>query len=201
MKNKWMNREEFRTHCRSHSVDPLLRLLLTSDGTLIQHLESLLLGPIGITVEAQREVSIDTEPAASMGVPAGEKGIERTVWLTSRAPSKASASGAEIGESVSPGKGERKIFAVSLFPLSKLKPDLSQEILLGLKPIGRILEMQRLPTRRDQLEISQLALPEVAEGFGLPRNELLWARRYRLNISDQVLGVLSEVFSPSLSSF
>lgn len=187
MKNEWLTREEFLEYCRRKPVDPLLRLLLTSDGTLTQHLESLSLGPIGVAVQQQREVLIEKEQSAWMDAPAGEKAIERTVWLTSQAKS--------TGEGADP----RKIFAVSTLPLSKLKPDLHHEILLGVRPIGQIIEARRLPTRRDRLEISLLSRPEIAAGFGLPQDRLLWARRYRLNISDQVMGLLFEVFSPSLS--
>ncbi|WDT80005.1 MAG: chorismate pyruvate-lyase family protein [Candidatus Manganitrophus sp.] len=81
-----------------------------------------------------------------------------------------------------------------------MKPDFHQEVLLGQKPIGRIIEAQQLPTRRDRLEITRLALPQVAEALGLQPRELFWARRYRLNISDQVSGVIFEAFLPSLFS-
>lgn len=183
MKNEWLTKEAFWDHCRRNPIDPILRLLLTSDGTLIRHLQSLFLTSVKVAIQDQREILIDEEHASWIGIPAGEKGIQRKVWLTVGAPSAA--------------RGEKNVFAVSTFPLSGLKPDFYQEILLGRKPIGQIIEAQHLLTRRDRLEIAHLALPQVAEALGLQSGELFWARRYRLVISDQVSGVLFEAFSPS----
>lgn len=180
MENEWLTKEAFGEGCRRNPIDPVLRLLLTSDGTLIRHLESLFLASVKVAVQDQREIRIDEEHASRIGIPAGEKGIQRKVWLSAG--------------------GGRKVFALSIFPLSGLKPDFHQEILLGQKPIGRIIEAQQLPTRRDRLEITRLALPQVAEALGLQPRELFWARRYRLIISDQVSGVIFEAFSPSFFS-
>jgi len=186
MENEWLTKEAFWEECRRNPIDPILRLLLASDGTLIRHLQSLFQAPVQVAVQDQREILIDEEQASWIGIPAGEKGIQRKVWLALGAPSAA--------------KNERKIFAVSTFPLSGLKPDLYREILLSRKPIGQIIEAQHLLTRRDQLEITRLPLPQIAEALGRPAGELFWARRYRLTISDQVSGVIFEAFSPSLFS-
>lgn len=180
MENEWLTKEAFWEGCRRNPIDPVLRLLLTSDGMLIHHLQSLFLTPVEVAIQDQREIPIDEEHAFRIGIPAGEKGIQRKVWLSAG--------------------GGKKVFAISLFPLSGLKPDFYQEILLGQKPIGQIIEMLHLPTRRDRLEIARLALPQVAEALGLQPRELVWARRYRLNVSDQVSGVIFEAFSPSLFS-
>jgi chorismate-pyruvate lyase len=186
MKNEWLTKEAFWDLCRRKPVDPILRLLLTSDGTLIRHLQSLFQAPVQVAIQDQREILIDEEHASWIGIPAGEKGIQREVWLTVGAPSAA--------------KNERKVFAVSTFPLSGLKPDLHREILMGQKPIGQMIEAQHLLTRRDRLEITRLALPQVAEPLGLQPGELFWARRYRLTISDQASGIIFEAFPPSLFS-
>lgn len=186
MKTEWLTKEAFWKGCRRNPIDPVLRLLLTSDGTLIRHLQSLFLTSVQVAVQDQREILIDEAQSSWIGVPAGEKGIQRKVWLTVGGPSAA--------------RGEKKVYAVSTLPLSGLKPDLHQEILLGQKPIGRIMEAQHLLTRRDRLEIAQVPLPQIAEELGLHPRELFWARRYRFVISDQVSGVIFEAFSPSLFS-
>ncbi|TAJ98822.1 MAG: DUF98 domain-containing protein [Candidatus Manganitrophaceae bacterium] len=201
MKNEWLTTEAFWEECRRHPIDPIVRLLLTSDGTLIRQLQAILLTPIEVAVQDQREILIDEEHASWIGLPAGEKGIQRKVWLTVRAPSATTPAPGPFNDGPTPAaSGEKKVFAVSTFPLSGLKPDLHQEISLGQKPIGRILEERHLPTRRDRLEITRLLLPQIAEALGRPPGELFWARRYRLNISDQVSGVIFEAFSPSLFS-
>lgn len=200
MENEWLTKEEFWDACRRNPIDPLLRLLLTSDGTLIRHLESLFLNSVEVAIQDQREILIDEEHASRMGIPAGEKGIQRKVWLALGAPSAASPAGEWSKARTPAARADRKVFAISTFPLSGLKPDFHQEVLLGQKPIGRILEAQHLLTRRDRLEIARLSLPPVAEELGLQPRELFWARRYRLVVSDQVSGVIFEAFSPSLFS-
>jgi chorismate-pyruvate lyase len=186
MKNEWLTKEAFWDLCRRKPIDPILRLLLTSDGTLIRHLQSLFQTPVEVAIQEQREILIDEEQASWIATPAGEKGVQRKVWLTAGASSAA--------------KSDKKVFAVSTFPLAGLKPDFHQEILLGEKPIGQIIEAQRLLTRRDRLEITRLPLPQIAEAIGRQPGELFWARRYRLTISNQVSGVIFEAFSPSLFS-
>ena len=198
MENEWLTKEAFWDFCRRNPIDPILRILLTSDGTLIGHLRSLSLAPVEVAVQEQREISIDAEQASWIGVPAGEKGIQRKVWLTVRTSSAPSSS--EIFGPLKPAGKERKIYAVSTFPLSGLKPELYQEIQLGHHPIGQMIETHRLLTRRDRLEIARLALPPIAEELGLKQEELFWARRYRLILSDQVSAVIFEAFSPSLFS-
>jgi|GEM_PF-1812818 len=201
MKNEWLTREAFWEYCRRHPVDPILRMLLASDGTLIFHLKSLFLASVEVAVQEQREILLDEERADWIGIPAGEKGIERKVWLAVGAPSAAGPPrGAFVDLQKQVEKGERKVFAVSTFPLAGLKPDLYQEIQLGQQPIGQMIETHRHLTRRDRLEIARLALPSIAEALGLKPEEIFWARRYRLIISDQVSAMIFEAFSPSLFS-
>ncbi|MDC4205629.1 MAG: chorismate pyruvate-lyase family protein [Candidatus Manganitrophus sp.] len=82
MENEWLTMEAFWEGCRRNPIDPVLRLLLTSDGTLIRHLESLFLSSVKVAIQDQREILIDEEHASRIGIPAGEKGIQRKVWLS-----------------------------------------------------------------------------------------------------------------------
>lgn len=192
MEYHWMKRDAFAVYCREHPVDPLLRLLLTSDGTVVRHLSALFSGPISLEVQDQREIVINDEMSEWLEIVKGEKGIERRVWLTDAPP--------EEGKNGLHARGLKRLYAISTFPISRLKPDLYREIELGLKPLGQIIEERRLPARRDRLEIGQRLCPEAAKAFGLPQDELFWARRYRLTISEQASGAIFELFSPRLFS-
>lgn len=191
MEQAWVTVKQFLETVQKNPLHPLLRLLLTSDGTMVQGLSSLLLGPVSVDVLAQSEVVIRDEDAEQIGIQKGEKGIERKVWL----------SGAYAGSPSSDFKPEKLLFAVSVFPVSTLNPDLYQEIALKEKPIGQIISEQGFSTRRDRIQIACRPFPEIAREFALPEESLFWTRRYRLTISEQVSARICEVFSPKLSSF
>lgn len=196
MNEAWHKVEAFRDYCRDHPVSPLLRLLLTSDGTLVGHLNSLFLKTIQVEVQAQSEVLIDDELAKWLEIPQGEKGVERKIWLTDGAPLPP----LDPPEKQVFTRGEKKLYAVSTFPISGLKPDFYHDMKLGRTPLGLMIQERRLSTRRDRLEIGHRPFPEIAKELGFPKDQLFWARRYRLTISEQVSGAIFEIFSPHLFS-
>jgi len=207
MNEAWLKVEDFRDYCRDHPVSPLLRLILTSDGTLVGHLASLFLKTIQVEVQAQSEIVIDDELSRWLEIPNGETGVERKIWLTEGVPLPSSgASPAVQNNSLGgpgrkpPARGEKKLYAVSTFPISRLKPDFYNDMKSGQKPLGQMIEERRLSTRRDQLEIGHRPFPEVAKELGFPQDQLFWARRYRLTISERASGAIFEIFSPHLSS-
>lgn len=205
MNEAWLKAEAFRDYCRDHPVSPLLRLLLTSDGTVVGHLNSLFLRKIEVEVQAQSEVLIDDELSAWLEIPKGEKGIERKIWLAEGgflSPDPPLRNSKPDPPADPPSiRGEKRVYAVSTFPISKLKPDFYHDMKLGRTPLGKMIEARRLSTRRDQLEISHRPFPEVAKGLGFPQDQLFWARRYRLTISERASGAIFEIFSPHFSSF
>jgi len=186
MAHTWMTLDDFWQHCRNHPVSPLLRLLLSSDGSMVRSLMGLYLSPPALELIDQSERLLDDESSGCLGVPKGEKAIDRTVWLTLQQ---------------GPSGPTRVLFARSLFPIAKIKPNLYQEMRLGKLPLGEILESRALSTWRDQLHIACLPFPELAPGLGLAEDQLFWARRYRLTISGEISAIICEVLSPRLSSF
>jgi chorismate-pyruvate lyase len=207
MKEAWLKVEAFRNYCRDHPINPLLRLLLTSDGTVVGHLNSLLLKIIQVDVQAQHEIVIDDELSEWLEIPKGEKGVERKIWLTEGAflspsddnrPDRSHPENRE--EKTITTRGEKRLYAISTFPVSRLKPEFYHEMKLGRTPLGRMIEEHRLSTRRDQMEIGHHPFPEIAKEMGYPQEQLFWARRYRLTISEQASGAIFEIFSPHFSS-
>jgi len=186
MKRDWITLENFRDNCRLNPISPTLRLLLSSDGTMVRALNALFLETATLEIVEQRDIVLDEKTAVILKVAPGEKAIERTVWLKAR----------QSGE-----KRQRVLHAISKFPISQMKPELYQEMRLGQKPIGQIIEERLYSTLRDHLEIAHRTFPEVSKGLQLPEETLFWARRYRLTFSEQVSAIICEVLSPQLSSF
>ncbi len=191
MKRDWMTLEAFWNDCRLRPLSPSLRLVLSSDGTMVRALNAFFLEATVLEIVEQREIAVDEKTAAILKIAPGEKAIERTVWLNAR----------QEGTRDRGQKRHRVLHAISKFPVSKMKPELYQEIRLGQKPIGRIIQERLYSTRRDHLEIARLCFPNVAKGLQLPEETLFWARRYRLTFSEQVTAIICEVLSPQLSSF
>ncbi len=185
-----MTLQTFLSASRLQTLSPSLRLLLSSDGTMVRALNTLFFEPTVLETIKQTEIVLDEKTANILEVAAGEKAIERTVWLSTR-----------LGREQLDKKRLRVLHAISKFPISQMKPALYQEISLGQKAIGQIIQDQQYSTWRDSLEIARRCFPEVAKGLQLPEETLFWARRYRLTFSEQVSAIICEVLSPQLSSF
>ncbi len=154
---------------------PFLKVLLTSDGSMTMHLKALFNKPVEIEVKDQRQVLMDKEMAEYIGTDEKEA-IERTVWL----------------------KVDKKkvLFAHSIIPLKQISEDILKDI--TRKPLGIFLGEQGYPVLRDRLMISLVESEEIANEFGFPPKEPLWARRYRLIAQGRLSAALFEVFSPGL---
>lgn len=186
MEQAWQTIKTCWTDWNTAPIDPILRLLLSSDGTTVRNFKGLFLRQAGLELVAQHEVAVNEPLSLQLSIPKGEKVLERSVWLT-----------LEAGDGVK----KKVLFASSVFPLLRLTPKLNLALQLGEKPLGQIIEEGHLPTFRDFLEVGFLPFPEVAQGLSLPKDTLFWARRYRLWINGTVSAFICEVFSPQLSSF
>ncbi len=175
--------------------DTLLRLLLLSDGTMTRLLEGICLATIGFELAEQFETVLSDQDAKSLSLPKGEKAIKRQGWLT-----LGNVSENTTGQRLD-GMPMRLVYVESVLPISILTAKLHHEILLGRKPLGQIIHEQGYLFRRDDIQIGQFLLPDIAKGFGLASNEPLWARRYQLALSNEISGLLFEVISPNIASF
>ena len=120
--------------------------------------------------------------AQRLAVSKGEKALQRKGFLT-------------LWNHPGP---KRLLYVTSLFPLSQLTPHLYQELQLGQKPLGQITQEQQLPFKRDAVGIARVTSPDLASHFGLPENEPIWAREYRLTLSGNISGIIFEAISPLL---
>ena len=190
-----MDRTAFLDYCKTHKVDPVNRLLLLSDGTLVEHLEALYQMPVRLRLQHQREVPMPDADADWLGVPRACPTLERHAFLRADG-----AEGGNITTNRVAGKGgsapsERIVlFAASLFPCSSLPSALREEIVRGHLPVGKLI--RDLPTRRDRLEVAYRPVPLLAEALGLSPARCFWTRRYRLTLVSCGPGVIFEAFPP-----
>ena len=185
MPNK-MTVETFLDFCRDHSVSPMVRLLMTTDGMVVRALEGLFLETVQLILIHQREGVIEEATSRWLGIPQGEKGITRSVWLTLKQDDS--------------GTDQKILMAESILPLSGLPPHLyqevQQEIQMGIKPLGLILHQFQIPLYRDQFEISHGPSPEVAKALNLPNGTPFWTRRYRLTLPSGAPWAITEILTP-----
>lgn len=177
----WMDGSKFLALSSSGIINPSARMLLLSDGSLTRLLNAFLLSPVTLNRLRQEEVTLDKEMAEYIGAEAGQKVIDRDVWLMSG--------------------NDKIVYANSILPTSLMRDEIYNGITRGDTPIGTLLTDQSILTIRDRLQIARVKAPEVSRELGLPDGTELWARRYRLNTEGGFKGVIQEVFSPRLFTY
>ncbi len=175
---EWITPEQFLVEADPLEIPPLLRVLLTSDGSMTTMLQSLRLGPIDVEVIRQGEEPIDPETALRLGVRPLEAAITRHVWLSHA--------------------GQRLLYAVSVLPTSHLNAELAEGIRRGVEPLGRLLDACGRPAVRDHLRIGRLQNAALADTLGAEPSVRLWCRTYRLAVEHTLTASIVEVFSPRL---
>lgn len=169
--------QDFFQECPQHVHEPLLRVMLTLDGTITRTLQAIHLRPIEVDVIQQSTARLDRETAQFLeGPPNLSEMISREVWLRA---------------------GRQRLLFASTLLAFKDRENRLKERLNGREPLGAIIEASRLPSMKDKMVIGRLIFPEVAQGFGLAAAAELWARHYRLCISDVVRASVLEIFSPA----
>lgn len=175
---KWMDGREFLSTCSQDNLDAPTRMLLFSDGSLTVLLNASLLSSVRLQRLRQEEVSLGQDMADYIEAEAGQRVIDRDVWLMN-------------GD-------KRLVYANSILPTSLMRDDIYNEIARGETPIGTLLSEQSILTRRDRLQIGRIRSQEICRELGLPDDTVLWARRYRLHTEGGFKGAILEVFSPKI---
>ena len=171
----WWKVADFLQYCRSHPVPAALRILLTSDGTVVGTLRALWLEPVTLERVDQREVILEGDRAVFFRQPDGTKGLSREIYLVQN--------------------GRRSVHAFSFFPLHGLSPRFYQEIVQTQIPMGSLIETHALMARRDGIEICRVSDAPTARELGCPEDAPLWGRRYQLVIPGEASASIFEVFS------
>lgn len=174
----WLTPEQFLSGLDPFEISPLLRILLTSDGSMTTLLGALRLAPIDLEVVRQDEEPLDVETARHLGVRAHQPTIARHAWLTHT--------------------GHRLLYAASVLPTASLSPALADGVRRASEPLGRLLDGCGRPVMRDRLRIGRLDHPALAEALGGAPDDRLWCRSYRLTVEQTLTASIFEVFSPRL---
>jgi len=175
VQNAWFHVKEFADHHLTNPLSPVARMLLTSDGSMTQMLESLLLSKVSMSIERQEIIA----SAAGLNIvdSEGRKALAREAWLTD---------------------GKRPlIYAHSI--LFSDDGNCSLESIQGVsQPLGRMLRDDKIKTLRDDCHMGIVRSEKIAGRLGINTENDLWARYYRLNTDSGLNGVIFELFNPDL---
>lgn len=173
----WMDMEGFISYCLAHPIQPLARIALLSDGSLVKSLRALYLSDVSVDVKDQKSAEMGLEMVKFLDSAEGTKAIVRDAWLCCG--------------------GRKLVYAHSFIDSSHTRAMIQREIHKRSKPVGMLLGDYNLPLLRDQLFIVRLKSDSLASEFAL-RENIFWARCYRLKGSDGFNAAIFEIFSPDL---
>lgn len=170
-------------------LSPEERTFLLSPDSMTEALER----QFGARVRAEVIVSgltpLPEETAGFLGSGAGEKALERGVWLTA-------------------GK-LRLVYAHSLIPAASVDEGLF-EILkeMDSEPIGRVLESNNITFTKERIEVGLVSCPQTALGLAMDKDTTFFARRYILigakegapKKGPSIRAAIMEIFSPGVIS-
>lgn len=153
---------------------PVLRLLLTSDGTITTSLQALWMSPIGVEVLRQDEIKLDTGMADFLAADPGTGALAREVCLTAHR--------------------QRLVCASSVILLEGLDRPLLQALRSGQKPLGLLLQEFGRPVLRDRLEIARIDDPSLIKTLDATAAGPVWMRRYRMGLRSKWIAFIQEQF-------
>ncbi len=158
-------------------------LLLFSDGSMTLDLELLSGSRVEVELISKGFTRLSVDAAEYIGEAAGEKAMEREVWLTVN--------------------GGRLIYARTLIPLDCLGKGLLEALEeKKSEPLGRVLASKKIFFTKTRLEAGVIESAAAANGFEAPEDARLMSRRYILEDSRDgrwvIKAALMEVFSPAI---
>ena len=174
----WFGLDEFQGHHLVAPLSPVARLLLTSDGSMTQMLESLLLVNVSMSIERQEILPRVGVFDGIAGFDLAESALAREAWLTD---------------------GQRSlVYAHSLLFAAGSEDYSLDGIREVTKPLGKMLPDKDIKTSRERHMMGRIKSPEISGRFGLSLEEELWARYYLLDTDVGLKGLVFEVFRPDL---
>lgn len=160
------------------SLPELSRILLTSDGSMTQMLETIFLAKISINIKKQETVSPSVEVTGFAGLHEGSSALFREGWLTVNSKPLVYAHSLLFFS----GDG--------VLPLSKIRA--------FDKPLGKIMRSNNLKTLRDSFHIGMVTSADIANELKMDSGSMFWGRLYRLTTDQGLTGVMFELFCPWL---
>ena len=144
-------------------LSPVQKILLGTDGSVTQLLESITGSEIAVKTRVQEIIPADPIVAERLGVDTGEPVNYRIVDLVDAAT------------------GQVLIHACSHTPVARLSPDFKDDLMKADIPIGRIIKRHRIEARREILNARvSPATSEAGDVFSICSHEPLLSREYRI---------------------
>jgi beta-ribofuranosylaminobenzene 5'-phosphate synthase len=144
-------------------LSPVQKILIGTDGSVTQLLESVTGSEIVVRTQVQEIVPANRETAERLGVPEGEPVNYRVVDLIDNAT------------------GQVLVHACSHTPIARLSPDFRDDLMKADIPIGRIIKRHRIEARREILHARvSPASHEAGDLFSICAREPLLSRQYRI---------------------
>lgn len=158
-----------------HTLDPLLRVLLVTDGTVTAILEAAFLESIRVVKLTQEIVKATTTSHALLNPSAGEAIVERRVLLRGVA------------------SGRNYVYAESLIAVGRMRPAFGSLLFDSNTPLGQLWLDQKLETYKEIIGMHGAAGGSAAQYFESDGSGIL-IRKYRIYSSGIPVMIISEHF-------
>ena len=175
----WPDTQSFINDSKKDNLSPVVRLLLTSGGTLTSGLQSLFMGPVYLEMINQIILETDRDTVQLLELKEPEKAVFREVWLLN-------------------DQKERMVYARSFLPMISLAPFILQQLQLKSRTIGDLIDSSNLTSLKDKMTFSRVGSAPLAKAFKIPEETSMWCRHYRLFVQNHLLASIQEIFSPAV---
>jgi len=158
-------------------ISPVQKILLGTDGSVTQLLESVTGKNVVIRTLVQKVIPADREIADNLSIAEGDPVNYRIVEI-------------RTGDT-----GDVLIYAISHTPLSRLSPEFRDDLMKADIPIGRIIKQHHIEARRQILNARVLqATDETGRIFSIARKEPVLSRQYQIIHAGKPLIFIEEQF-------
>ena len=158
-------------------LSPVQKILLGTDGSVTQLLESVTGHPVMVRTREQEVVNADSCVAERLNIAPGDAVNHRIVELCDATT------------------GEVLIYAKSQTPVARLAPEFRDDLMKADIPIGRIIERHHIEARREILAAQVTPAKDDVRGiFSVCKNEPLLMRQYQIIHGGEPLIFIEEQF-------
>jgi len=178
-KDGWMDitQDVHEIEARVGRLSPVQKLLLVTDGSVTQLLETVTGNVVTVETEVQEIAGADTATAERLGIRKRDPVNHRVVNLKDTAT------------------GRVLVHAISETPISRLPPEFREDLMKADIPIGRIISHHRIEARREILNARVAdAGSEGNRIFSILKSEPLLCRQYRIIHNGEPLIFIEEQF-------
>ncbi|MFQ5975031.1 MAG: chorismate--pyruvate lyase family protein [Candidatus Hydrothermarchaeales archaeon] len=167
--------EKLKNLEKDFGLNPVQKILLTTDGSVTKILEALTGDKVRIETVIQKIINADENIAETLEIDEGEEVNFRVVNLMSQ---------------------ERVlVHATSYTPLYRLKDEFKENIMKKDVPIGKIMAKLKIEARREIKDFTVIkADQELADVFKVLPNNLLLKRNYDIIHDHQIMMDITEFF-------